>query len=309
MNLIKKYSFGRSFLSRQISGLALAIGVVCMAVTPMPAMAMDSATLAWVNSMKGIYKTTATSSGTAAASSSLNTTAATDPLCDSLKESKKKAAEAYVKNKLPPDPLTVIENSSCFLDVMDIKIPTTGNAFLDGFVGLLTPHLKSSSCEKASNFWGGIKSNMTSGNFSSLTNQIFTAANATTSGNSSTSYSASLFESASNALNGVVGNNGGTTGGTSTVGAASTNGSTNPFLTTAQNLGLPTSVQNSLDMINSTGEFNTQLVQQVDTLTSNLTAMNNAGLISSGSNNDNWWGSSNNTLMQQVSSLRSLLGL
>lgn len=236
--------------------------------------------LAFVNSMKTVYKNTASSSGAAAATSSMNSEAMSDPLCTQLVESKRTAAQEFVKNKLPPDPTTAIQNSSCFLDVMDIKIPTTGFGFLDALIGALTPFLQSTACNKTANFWGDIKGKMNTGDFGGLTNQLFATAGAMQSGSAVgnsggmiTTYTQSILNNSgipSGAINAGmnVANNWGNSG------------------NVAGALGLPSGGQNPINGAIAAAGGNPQAVQP------------GAQQAASGNN-----------LMDQVNNLRAALGL
>jgi hypothetical protein len=280
---------------------ARAVTTLCLAVAAFSSVGAHaqsvSAQQQFINSMKSVYKNTSTASGTAAAQQQMNSGAQSDPLCNNLNTAKQNAAAGYVENKLPPDPTTVIQNSSCFLDVMDIKIPTTGFGFLDSFMGNLTPMLQSTACNKSTAFWNTTKNKMTSGQYGGLTNQVFGAVSSAASGQNT--YSQSLATAASN-------------GGTAAMGNAFTSTPTSTtaksYQTTAQSLGLPSSVQNALDVIGSNSSQNAVMIQQVNSLTSNVSST------FATPNNNNGSGyyvsqSVASSLQEQVSSLRSFLGL
>lgn len=142
--------------------------------------ASTSGNLTWAQALRSVYKAEAATSSAASTANNqkINKNAMTDPLCKQLFESKEKSEKDFVKNKLPPDPSKVIENSTCFIDVMDIAIPTTGSGFLDTVVGAITPFLKSSACKKQAEWWNDAKSKMTSGQFGALDSQFNSAINA-----------------------------------------------------------------------------------------------------------------------------------
>ena len=149
-----------------------ALGVALLA-SSMAGAQDASSQLNFVRSLKAAYAAQSSSSGTAAARAELNSGAQSSPDCQALMTAKQNAASNHVRNKLPPDPTTVIQNTTCFLDVMEIQIPTTGIGFLDAVVGAVTPFLQSTACDSMTSWWGDMQSKMSSGNFQTLMNQSF----------------------------------------------------------------------------------------------------------------------------------------
>jgi hypothetical protein len=302
-----------------------ALLVASFSLAPVVSSAAPSSQQQFIDSMKAVFKATSTASGAAASQQQMNSGAQTDPLCNNLTTAKQNAASSFVKNKLPPDPSTAIQNSSCFLDVMDIKIPTTGFGFLDSLMSSLTPFLQSSACNKTANFWNDTKTKMSGGQFGSLTNQVFGAVASAQTGTGNGvigSYSQSIANAAANGGPQALG--------TALTGAAGQITGQMPqqvtqYLTTAQQLGLPSSTQNALDVIRSNSAQNAQLVQQVDALTSTVNS-NVVGVAAGGyvdpncgffNNNGNCMATTGtvvsqsavSTLASQVAALRSFLGL
>lgn len=81
--------------------------------------------------------------------------------CTAIGTAARDAAKSYVERGQPISPESVIQNSTCFLDVMDIKIPVsmTGIGFLDGIIGKLLTNLMSSACSKSMAFINDLKNN------------------------------------------------------------------------------------------------------------------------------------------------------
>lgn len=81
--------------------------------------------------------------------------------CTAISTSARDAAKSYIERGQPISPEKVIQNSTCFLDVMDIKIPVsmTGIGFLDGIIGKLLTKLMSSACSKSMAFINDLKNN------------------------------------------------------------------------------------------------------------------------------------------------------
>lgn len=129
--------------------------------------------MAFINAMKAAYASTAQASGSGAAAQSINLQAQGDPACAKIDQARKTAAQVFVRNKLPPDPTSVIQNSTCFLDVMDIRIPTSGFGALDFLINQMGGYLQTSACSNARNFWNQMVTNVTSGNVSGLIAQGF----------------------------------------------------------------------------------------------------------------------------------------
>lgn len=141
------------------------------------AQAADNAYLEWANALAKVYKAEASAGTTKSATDSINKSSTSSVECKELNDAKAKAAEQYIMNKLPPDPTTVIAKSTCFLDVMDITIPTSGTGFLGSIMGFLSPFVsRSTICDNTKVFWDDIKSNVTSGKTGDLLNMTFSTA-------------------------------------------------------------------------------------------------------------------------------------
>lgn len=179
---MKTNKFTDKSLARSLLAAALAAAFAAGAHTSALAQASSanatggtSGTLAWAQALKGVYKTEAASSTSAANNQTMNKDAMSDPLCKQLIDARTKAAQDFMKNRIPPDPSKVIENSTCFIDVMDIAIPTSGYGFLDAVVGAISPFLKSSACNKQAGWWNDTQSKMASGQFAGLGSQFGSA--------------------------------------------------------------------------------------------------------------------------------------
>ncbi|MGJ7523511.1 hypothetical protein ACSFA0_23725 [Variovorax sp. LT1P1] len=80
--------------------------------------------------------------------------------CTALEVSAKQAATQYVERGVVVSPGSVIQNSTCFLDIAQIKIPVslTGIGFLDGLINRFMTNLMSSACAKGMSFLNDLKS-------------------------------------------------------------------------------------------------------------------------------------------------------
>lgn len=138
--------------------------------------------LNFAKALKAVYASQSSSSGGAAAAGDINAMAASSPDCDNLMKAKKQAAENHIKNKIPPDPTKTIQNSTCFIDVMNIQIPMSGIGFLDSVVSFLGPYVQNSACNATAGWWNEMKTKAASGNYVDLVNQGFGAMGGTSGG-------------------------------------------------------------------------------------------------------------------------------
>ena len=174
-------------LSQACSFCCLAISISAIFIAP--ALADGTSTsMEWATALKNVYKSNQTSSNATANNQAINQNGLSNNNCKSLLQAKQNAASAYVVSRVPPNPTTVIQNSTCFIDVMDIAIPVTGNSFLDTLVQQFSPFLRSSACQIEGAWWGNMKQQMLGGKFGQLNNSFETALKAVSSANNVISY-------------------------------------------------------------------------------------------------------------------------
>lgn len=95
--------------------------------------------------------------------------------CDDLNASSKEHSDAYVQRHMAPSPVSIIKNTTCFIDIFSIPIPSTGFGFVDALVGQVVGFIKNAVCKSTGSFWGQITSAAMSGNVSGLINAGVTA--------------------------------------------------------------------------------------------------------------------------------------
>lgn len=168
--------------------------------------------------------------------------------CTAISTSARDAATAYVSRGQPISPETVIQNSTCFLDVMDIKIPVsmTGIGFLDSIIGSLMSKLMSSACSKSMSFINDLKNSavnqLTSGINGALKMDSLSIAGVNVSG----AVNGAVSGQVNGAINGVANGTSPVFGGTAVI-SNSTNGnlfsagptSSNLFQSSGTTAGFP----------------------------------------------------------------------
>lgn len=84
--------------------------------------------------------------------------------CTQLDEARKEAAVAFMERGQPPDPSRVIQNSTCYLDVIGIKIPValTGIGWLDGVISNVLQKVQAGACGKLNSYVDDLKNNAAS---------------------------------------------------------------------------------------------------------------------------------------------------
>ena len=130
--------------------------------------------LNYADALKTIYRTNNTQNFSKN-KQSLDLIGNSNESCNRLKQGKISAAQSYVVSKLPPNPTTVIQESTCFLNVMDIAIPTSGNMFLDSVVNIVSPYLKPHGCKATDDWWNQSVARMKNGTLSSLNSEFSVA--------------------------------------------------------------------------------------------------------------------------------------
>lgn len=132
-----------------------------------------AAEMAYAVLMKKAFAQSSSTSPYAANAAAINSLAASDADCAALGNAGVAQAQASVRASMPPDPTTVIQNTTCFLDVMSIKIPTTGFGILDFLIGTLNSFLKTTACKASSSYWNNLKAQISGGSYSQLMSQVF----------------------------------------------------------------------------------------------------------------------------------------
>ena len=147
---------------------------------------------------------------------SRDTQALSSAECTAIEAAAKQAATEYVKRGQPVSPEKVIQNSTCFLDVIQIRIPVsiTGIGFLDAILNQFLNKMLTSSCDKGMAFLNDLKT--------SAINQITSGINSSLNLNQLNVAGITATQLINNSVNSIVQ---GTTGG---AGSGSGTGSTNP---------------------------------------------------------------------------------
>ena len=129
---------------------------------------------AYARRMRIAYAQDAVANSTATAEASMRQKALSNANCREIVTSADTAKKFYVARHMPPDPTKVIRSSTCFVDVLKIKIPRTGSAILDGLVGKLTDLASGPVCSATSDYWGKIATAAARGDVRGLTNTAIT---------------------------------------------------------------------------------------------------------------------------------------
>ena len=125
----------------------------------------------FINAMKQAYQSQAGANRQAA--EQINRNAQGDAGCQAIGNARANAGRIYVKSRQPVDPVQAIEKTTCFTDVMDIKVPTTGFGGLDFVIGQMGQYLQSSACRKSQEYWNKIKTSVQAGDSTGILSQAF----------------------------------------------------------------------------------------------------------------------------------------
>lgn len=106
----------------------------------------------------------AAQSGTSAAVAqrqASDTAAKASQQCADIAQSATDAAKAYIDRNRPPDPTSIIQNTTCHVDISTVKIPVimTGLPFLDGLVSNYIQKYLNGACTKGQNFLADLQKN------------------------------------------------------------------------------------------------------------------------------------------------------
>jgi hypothetical protein len=126
---------------------------------------------AYARRMRVLYAKDAVANSTAPAEAALKQQAMSSGNCRDIVVSADTAKKAHVVRHMAPDPTQVIKNSTCFVDVLKIKIPSTSFAFVDGLVNQLSGFAEKSLCSSTQGYWNNIASAAASGNIKGLASQ------------------------------------------------------------------------------------------------------------------------------------------
>lgn len=88
--------------------------------------------------------------------------------CNKLKVVKTNAIQRSVQMHMPSDPTKVVENTTCFQNVLATKIPSTGFGFADQIISSLLSQYAGGGCTKTTNQWSGMVGSVQSGNYQQL---------------------------------------------------------------------------------------------------------------------------------------------
>lgn len=79
--------------------------------------------------------------------------------CTALETASRDAARDYVERGQPISPESIIQNTTCFLDIAQIRIPVsmTGIGFLDNIIGGLMSRLMTSACSQGMAYMNNLR--------------------------------------------------------------------------------------------------------------------------------------------------------
>jgi hypothetical protein len=144
----------------------LAIGpTVAAAQTMNPTSAQA---LAYARQMYGSYRAQANASNYTGNAQALNSAAQSNANCTAIATAGTNAARQYVRTSMPPNPMNIIKGTTCFIDIMDISIPTTGIGFIDFFIQRVVQWVKNRICQATQNFWSELTNKMNMGQYTDL---------------------------------------------------------------------------------------------------------------------------------------------
>lgn len=147
-----------------VAGLAVwAVPGSAQTLNPSPQQVLN-----YAKQMYGAYKAQSNASGYNATVAQLNSQAQSDPACAAISTAGINAAQQFVKTAMPPNPTSMIQGSTCFLDIMAIKIPTTGIGFIDGLIASVVKFAMDKACALTNNFWADMMAKVNLGNFQVL---------------------------------------------------------------------------------------------------------------------------------------------
>jgi hypothetical protein len=130
---------------------------------------------AYARAMRIEYAKDGLANSTAKAESAMRQQSAQSANCGVIVQAATTARQEYVVRHMAPDPTKVIQGSTCFIDVMKIKIPKSGYAAVDKLVSSLADHVAKSQCVSTSSYWDKIAKAAKSGNIDQLKSTAITA--------------------------------------------------------------------------------------------------------------------------------------
>lgn len=96
------------------------------------------------------------------------TAAFSDANCKDILVTAQEARVEAVQRYTPPSPVNVIRDSTCFVDVIGIKIPHTGIGYLDQLLPQIIKMASDSACNSTNGFWSKISNSVKTGSVADL---------------------------------------------------------------------------------------------------------------------------------------------
>lgn len=126
---------------------------------------------AYARKMRAAYANDALQNSTTNAEMAMSRAALQSEDCNKIVQSADTAKKEYVARHAAPDPTKVIKNSTCFVDVMNIRIPLkTGFGMVDSLIGDLTKLASGSMCSSTNAYWQRISDAAQRGDLQTLKN-------------------------------------------------------------------------------------------------------------------------------------------
>lgn len=110
----------------------------------------------------------AIANSTNATGEAARTAAFSDANCKDILQTAQEARVEAAKRYTPPSPVNVIRDSTCFVDVIAIKIPHSGIGYLDQLRPQIIELASKSACNSSNGFWSKISNSVKNGSVAEL---------------------------------------------------------------------------------------------------------------------------------------------
>lgn len=146
------FQFSKAALSAALVFLLTPLASIAAGGMDDPRLLMEKAELLMARA------TGAQAQGSAVASRNAQALSAAE--CTAIEASARDAAAAYVDRGQPVSPGSVIQNSTCFMDILGIKIPVsmTGIGWLDGVISTVASKAMTSACSAGMSYMNDLRS-------------------------------------------------------------------------------------------------------------------------------------------------------